>query len=100
LVAVIAGWVTTEVGRQPFTIHGLLTTAESASPIAAPAVAGSLLAFAIVYFVVFGFGTWYILRLMAKGVEVHERPIDDDDGPIRTAGLAPGPVMNIAGDAP
>ena len=99
LVAVIAGWVTTEVGRQPYTIHGLLTTADSVSPIAAPAVGTSLLAFVIVYFIVFGFGTWYILRLMAKGVEVHERPIDDDDGPIRTAGLAPGPAMEIAEDA-
>ena len=99
LVAVIAGWVTTEVGRQPYTIHGLLKTADSVSPIAAPAVGASLLAFLVVYFIVFGFGTWYILRLMAKGVEVDERPIDDDDGPIRTAGLTPGPAMDIAGDA-
>eukprot|EP01030_Chromulinospumella_sphaerica_P028080 gene28080-28393_t len=45
LVAVLAGWVTTEVGRQPWTIHGLLRTSESASPLAAPAVAASLLAF-------------------------------------------------------
>src|SRR3954463_7876578 len=37
-VAVIAGWVTTEVGRQPFTIYGLLLTAHARSPIAAPAV--------------------------------------------------------------
>ncbi|RYD15429.1 MAG: cytochrome ubiquinol oxidase subunit I [Lysobacteraceae bacterium] len=100
LVAVIAGWVTTEVGRQPYTIHGLLKTADSMSPIAAPAVGTSLLAFVVVYFIVFGFGTWYILRLMAKGVEVHEPPIDDDDGPIRTAGLTPGPAMDIAEGAP
>ena len=38
-VAVIAGWITTEVGRQPWTIYGLLRTADSASPLAAPAVA-------------------------------------------------------------
>jgi cytochrome d ubiquinol oxidase subunit II len=37
LAAVIAGWVTTEVGRQPFTVYGLLRTAQSRSPIAAPA---------------------------------------------------------------
>ena len=37
-VAVIAGWVTTEVGRQPYTVHGLLRTADSASPLQAPAV--------------------------------------------------------------
>src|SRR3546814_638192 len=43
-VAVIAGWVTTEVGRQPWTVYGYLRTAQSHSPLAAPAVAKSLLA--------------------------------------------------------
>ena len=38
-IAVLAGWITTETGRQPFTVYGLLRTAESASPLAAPAVA-------------------------------------------------------------
>src|SRR6187399_1148417 len=57
-IAVIAGWITTEVGRQPFTIYGLLRTAESASPLAAPAVGASLAAFVIVYFSVFGMGSW------------------------------------------
>ena len=64
-VAVIAGWMTTEVGRQPFTIYGLLRTADSVSPLGAPAVAASLIAFVLVYFAVFGMGTWYLLRLMA-----------------------------------
>src|SRR5690606_16815857 len=48
-VAVIAGWVTTEVGRQPYTVYGLLRTADSVSPLDAPAVATSLIAFVIVY---------------------------------------------------
>jgi cytochrome d ubiquinol oxidase subunit I len=65
-VAVIAGWVTTEVGRQPFTVYGLLRTAASASPLEAPAVAASLLTFIVVYFIVFGAGTGYILKLMGK----------------------------------
>jgi cytochrome d ubiquinol oxidase subunit I len=91
-VAVLAGWVTTEVGRQPFTVYGLLRTADSASPLAAPAVGASLVAFVIVYFIVFGFGTWYILRLMAKGVQVHEPDITDE-APIRTAGITPGPTQ-------
>ena len=98
LVAVIAGWVTTEVGRQPFTVYNVMLTAESASPLDASAVGTSLLAFIIVYFLVFGFGTWYILQLMAKGVQIHEQPMDNDNGPIRTAGIAPGPAMKIAGD--
>ena len=95
LVAVIAGWVTTEVGRQPFTVYNLMTTAESVSPLDASAVGASLLAFIVVYFLVFGFGTWYILQLMAKGVQVHEQPLDDDDGPIRSAGITPGPAMDL-----
>lgn len=95
-VAVLAGWVTTEVGRQPFTVYNLMTTAESASPLAAPAVAASLLAFVVVYFIVFGLGAWYILRLMAKGVQAQDLPLDEDDGPIRTAGITPGPAMKLA----
>jgi cytochrome d ubiquinol oxidase subunit I len=96
-VAVIAGWVTTEVGRQPWTVYGLLTTAESASPLAAPAVATSLLAFVVVYFIVFGFGTWYILRLMRRGPQLQEAEPAGEHGPIRTAGITPGPAQ-MAGD--
>ena len=94
-VAVIAGWITTEVGRQPYTVFGLLRTADSASPLAAPAVGASLVAFVIVYFAVFGTGTWYILRLMAKGPQPHE-PALDIDAPIRTGGIVPGPMMGAA----
>ncbi|MNT90130.1 Bacterial Cytochrome Ubiquinol Oxidase [compost metagenome] len=85
-VAVLAGWVTTEVGRQPYTVYGHLLTADSVAPIAAPAVGASLLAFIIVYFFVFGAGTFYILRLMAR---LPQDPTPDlDEGPIRTAGAA------------
>lgn len=93
-VAVIAGWITTEVGRQPFTIYGLLRTAESASPLAAPAVAASLIAFIIVYFAVFGTGTWYIMRLMRKTPAIGEAGVaSTESGPVRTAGIAPGPAQ-------
>jgi cytochrome d ubiquinol oxidase subunit I len=88
-VAVIAGWVTTEVGRQPYTVYGELLTRDSASPLAAPAVAASLLAFVLVYFTVFGFGAWYILKLMAKGVEPHEPELGEGT-PIQAAGIVPG----------
>ena len=65
-VAVLAGWITTEVGRQPFTVYGLLRTSDSLAPVAAPAVAASLIAFIVVYFFVFGAGTFYLLRMMNK----------------------------------
>ena len=74
-VAVLAGWITTEVGRQPYTVYGLLRTAESASPLDAPAVAISLAIFALVYFIVFGAGVFYILRLMGKA------PLANETGP-------------------
>ncbi len=90
-VAVLAGWIVTEVGRQPFTIYGLLRTAHSASPLDAPAVAASLAAFAIVYFSVFGMGIWYLLHLMKKPPEAHETALDG--APIRTAGITPAPAI-------
>ncbi|WP_339335166.1 cytochrome ubiquinol oxidase subunit I, partial [uncultured Maricaulis sp.] len=65
-VAVLAGWITTEVGRQPYTVYGHLLTADSIAPVEAPAVAASLIAFIIVYFVLFGAGTYYILKMMNK----------------------------------
>jgi len=93
-VAVLAGWVTTEVGRQPYTIYGLLTTAESASPIAAPAVATSLVAFIIVYFFVFGAGTFYILRLCGKSPD--SVAPETAPGPSHAAGINPGPALKAS----
>jgi len=89
--AVLSGWIVTEVGRQPFTVYGLLRTGDSASPLDAPAVAGSLIAFAVVYFSVFGAGIWYLLRLMKKPPEAHEATLDGM--PIRTAGITPAPAV-------
>jgi len=92
LIAVLAGWITTEVGRQPFTVYGLLRTADSAAPLAAPAVGASLVAFIIIYFTVFGAGTFYILRLMGHVPSSSEpRLADSVDGPTRTAGITPAP---------
>lgn len=95
-VAVIAGWVTTEVGRQPYTVYGQLLTGQSHSPLAAPAVAASLLAFVLVYFPVFGAGTWYILRLMARAPQSPEPA--PPAMPVRTAGITPGPAL-LTGEA-
>lgn len=86
-LAVLCGWITTEVGRQPFTVYGLLRTSESVAPLQASAVGASLLAFIAVYFLVFGFGSYYVLILMSK------RPKDrieiDEIGPTRAAGITP-----------
>jgi cytochrome d ubiquinol oxidase subunit I len=95
-VAVIAGWVTTEVGRQPWVIYGVLRTRDAVSPIATPGVAGSLIAFVLVYAAVFGAGIWYILRLMARPPEPGETAAIQT--PIRTAGITPAPGERAAHD--
>jgi len=86
-IAVLAGWITTEVGRQPYTVYGLLRTADSLAPVDAPAVATSLIVFVVVYFFVFGAGTFYILQMMNKPASTPRLGLRD--GPIRSAGITP-----------
>ena len=90
-VAVLAGWVTTEVGRQPYTVYGLLRTSQSLAPVDAPAIAASLAGFVIVYVFIFGAGTFYILRMMGKPAATPALGLKD--GPIRTAGITPAPQV-------
>ncbi len=91
-VAVLCGWITTEVGRQPWTVYGHLTTADSASAIGLSAVSSSLVAFILVYFAVFGAGTFYLLRLMNRPPS--DRPDIEAIGPTRTAGITPAPAVD------
>ena len=94
LVAVLAGWITTEVGRQPYTVYGLLRTADSAAPLDAAAVGTSLVAFVVVYFVVFGAGIGYLVRMMARTPESGEpEPDAVSPGAIRSAGITPAPAL-------
>jgi cytochrome d ubiquinol oxidase subunit I len=66
-VAVIAGWIVTESGRQPWLVQGILRTAEAVSPVPAGSIALSLLLFVVVYGIVFSMGIYYINRLIAMG---------------------------------
>ena len=66
-IAILAGWLTTESGRQPYIAYGILRTDQASSPVAAATVATSLTAFVLVYTVVFSIGIYYIRRLIAKG---------------------------------
>ena len=96
--AVLAGWFTTEVGRQPFTVYGLLRTAESASPLGAPAVGSSLLAFVIVYFIVYAAGLTYLFRLMAEPPHPGEQG-PGSEAPARAAGITPAAGVAAGGAA-
>jgi cytochrome bd ubiquinol oxidase subunit I len=66
-VAVICGWIVTETGRQPWVAYGVFRTAEAVSPLAAGTITATLVLFVVVYSIVFGFGIYYINRLIARG---------------------------------
>jgi len=67
-VAVIAGWVVTESGRQPWVVYGILRTADAVSPVPGASVAATLALFVIVYGIVFAMGIYYINRLIVWGM--------------------------------
>jgi cytochrome d ubiquinol oxidase subunit I len=66
-IALLAGWMVTEIGRQPWVAYGVLRTADAVSPVTAASVAISLALFVVVYCVVFSIGIWYISRMIIKG---------------------------------
>ena len=90
--AVLAGWVSAEVGRQPYVVYGVLRTADAVSPVDGGQVGASLLVFMVVYSIVFTAGSLYILRLVAKGPGAGELPPERGD-------RAPGSLLaTIAGE--
>jgi cytochrome bd ubiquinol oxidase subunit I len=66
-IAVLCGWITTEVGRQPWIAYGILRTADAISPVSAASVLTTLILFVIVYGIVFTMGLYYINRLIVRG---------------------------------
>jgi cytochrome d ubiquinol oxidase subunit I len=95
-VAVIAGWIVAEVGRQPWVVTGVLRTRDAVSPITAGEVGGSLTAVLVVYAIVFGAGVLYILRLMAEGPQ--PVPSADTEPPLKPR--PPGYALGAAPDEP
>ncbi len=87
-IAVLTGWITAEVGRQPYVVYGVLRTADAVSPVPAGSVATSLLFFIVVYSIVFSAGALYILRLMAKGPESDEPAPQSNQPPGTPLGAA------------
>lgn len=94
-VAVIAGWVVTESGRQPYLVQGILRTADAISPVPAASIAGTLALFVVCYGIVFSMGIYYINRLIAQGPK--GRALEESEGmpsrPIAAAGDAAGDAM-------
>ena len=67
-IAILTGWFTAEVGRQPWTVYGVLRTADSVTPfLTTRAALVSLIVFCLVYTFIFAFGALYIHRLLRIG---------------------------------
>jgi cytochrome d ubiquinol oxidase subunit I len=101
-VATLSGWFTAEVGRQPWTIYGLLRTADALTPfLTAGTALTSLVVFCSIYSFIFAFGVVYIHRLLRAGPlrrlllpaagAIPERPLSVLDEPFEPA-LRPGPA--------
>jgi cytochrome bd ubiquinol oxidase subunit I len=76
--AVLFGWFTAEIGRQPFVVYGVMRTADAVSPIAGGAVAATLAIFVVTYSIIFGFGSYYLAKLLRRGPEPVEEIRGDD----------------------
>lgn len=90
-VAVLAGWFTAEIGRQPYVVYGLMRTEDAVAPIPAGSVAASLITFVCVYCVVFGAGLYYILRLIRQGPEAPPPRVTEYKTPARPLSLPDEP---------
>jgi cytochrome d ubiquinol oxidase subunit I len=103
-IAILTGWYTAEVGRQPWTVYGVLRTADALTPfLTAHEATISLVVFCVVYSFIFSFGTFYIYHLLHVGpvgrlvappaAAIPNRPLSVVDEPIR-----PGPHHLAAGE--
>ena len=82
-IAVLAGWVTTEVGRQPWVVYGLLRTRDAVTPsLVASDVALSLLVYVVAYILIFGAGLFFMALLVRRGFPAGEEP--EPEGPVAT----------------
>lgn len=66
-VAILSGWIVTEMGRQPYVVYGILKTIDAVSPVLGINVFISLITFIVVYFFIFGAGIYYIIHLIQQG---------------------------------
>ncbi|MCG6216704.1 cytochrome ubiquinol oxidase subunit I [Vibrio furnissii] len=79
LIALLAGWFTTEIGRQPWVVYGMMRTRDAASNHDVLQMSITLALFVIIYFSVFTVGITYMMRLVGKGpTAVEQEHVSDD----------------------
>ncbi|MEG3136235.1 cytochrome ubiquinol oxidase subunit I [Rouxiella sp. T17] len=81
ILAILAGWFTTEIGRQPWVVYGLQRTRDAVSAHGTLQMSISLIVFIVVYSSVFGVGYHYMMRLIKQGPETGEGKIVEQGGP-------------------
>ena len=96
ILAILAGWFTTEIGRQPWVVYGVMRTKDAVSAHSALALSTTLVVFVVMYFAVFGTGVSYMLKLVGKGPQpfedhggTDERGGDQNRRPARPLSAAP-----------
>jgi cytochrome d ubiquinol oxidase subunit I len=97
-IAILTGWYTAEVGRQPWVIYGVLRTDQAMTPfLTAPAALSSLILFGAIYLFIFSFGTFYIYRLLLAGPSQSTSELPHDATPSRPLSLGDGQVAAAPG---
>jgi cytochrome d ubiquinol oxidase subunit I len=96
IFAILAGWLTTEIGRQPWVVYNVMRTADGVSAHNAIELSVTLVLFVVVYFAVFGAGAYYILRLIGAGPAGHEAA-DGGPGEARSASRPLSAAGGVAG---
>lgn len=98
LVAILAGWITTEMGRQPWIVYNVMRTEDAVSNHSALTMSVTLLIFIIVYFAVFGVGLLYMLKIAGRGPSTFHDPAPLDNAlrrPARPLSAAPDTIDPI-----
>jgi cytochrome d ubiquinol oxidase subunit I len=100
LIAILAGWYTTEIGRQPWVVYGVMRTKDAVSSHPASALTTTLIVFVVMYLAVFGTGVSYMLKLAAKG-PAELGPSNGDHGRLERTPLdqRPSRPLSAASDA-
>jgi cytochrome d ubiquinol oxidase subunit I len=96
LIAILAGWYTTEIGRQPWIVYGVMRTRDAVSNHSALTMSVTLVIFVVAYLFIFGIGTRYMLKLVGKGPETGE---DEPTGGSSSA-ARPARPLSAAPDHP
>jgi cytochrome d ubiquinol oxidase subunit I len=102
LIAILAGWFTTEIGRQPWVVYGVMRTENAVSNHSPIALSSTVILFIVMYCAVFGTGISYMLKLVAKGPETDDHAKKAPDRgqimrPARPLSAAPDDVNPATG---